>query len=386
MSIALLIPAYNPAEELVSFVEELVSENFETVIVVNDGSDPGCAPIFQKLRNKEGVVLLEHAVNLGKGAALKTGLNYAFLNLSGLTGIVTADADGQHLMEDVLKVALALENHPESLIIGARALKGDVPLRSVFGNTCTKLLFRLLTGKKLSDTQSGLRGIPASFIPKLLKLETNGYEFELEMLLACKHGDRSIIEVEIRTVYIAGNKSSHFNVLLDSMKIYFVLFRFMLASLTTAAVDYVVFVISFGFTSNIFASLCMARTIAVVVNYTAVKNLVFLSDQKHRVVFPKFVSLVIFNGLIAYGMINFLVASFSLNVVAAKMISELVIYLGSFAIQRDFIFSSKSRTSEAARVRVVRALLKRVRPRSRSGRPEPQEGVSPAGLDSELLP
>jgi putative flippase GtrA len=165
------------------------------------------------------------------------------------------------------------------------------------------------------------------------------------MLIAAKHGNRDIVEQAIRTVYIDGNKSSHFNVLLDSMKIYFVLFRFMLASLMTAAVDYLVFLTAFGISSNIFLSLCVARAIAIFVNYTAVKNLVFLSDQQHRVVFPKYVCLVIVNGVIAYGMIKFLVASLAIPVVAAKMMSELIIYLGNFAIQRDFIFSGRANAS-----------------------------------------
>jgi putative flippase GtrA len=83
--------------------------------------------------------------------------------------------------------------------------------------------------------------------------------------------------------------------------------------------------------------------IAVLVNYSAVKNLVFLSDQKHRVVFPRYVCLVILNGSIAYCTINFLVASFALNVLGAKMISEPAIYYGNFAIQRDSIFSSNTK-------------------------------------------
>jgi glycosyltransferase involved in cell wall biosynthesis len=342
MNIAILIPAYNPSEELASFVERLASSNVTAVIVVNDGSDPGCAPTFQKLQG-EGVVLLEHAANLGKGAALKTGLDYACSNFDGLIGVVTADADGQHLVEDVLKVARSLESRPESLVIGTRTFERDVPLRSIIGNTCTKVLFRLLAGKTLSDTQSGLRGIPMRFVPKLLKIEANGYEFELAMLLAAKHGNRSIVEQEIRTVYIDGNRSSHFNVLRDSMKIYFVLFRFMLASLMTAAVDYIVFMIAFSIGSNIFFSLYLARAVALAVNYTAVKNLVFFSDQKHRVVFPRYVCLVIVNGLIAYAMIRYLVASFALKVVVAKIISELIIYFANFAIQRDFIFSSRTK-------------------------------------------
>ncbi|MGA2402796.1 MAG: glycosyltransferase [Syntrophobacteraceae bacterium] len=348
MNIAVLIPAYNPSEELVRLVEQLASTDISRVIVVNDGSDPGCDPTFQKLQRSGRVVLLKHAVNLGKGAALKTGLNYAYSNFEGLIGIVTADADGQHLVEDVLKVARSLESQPESLVIGTRVFGKSVPLMSIIGNTCTRQLFRLLAGKKLRDTQSGLRGIPMQFIPKLLKIEANGYEFELEMLLACKHGNRSIVEEQIHTIYIDGNKSSHFNVLLDSMKIYFVLFRFMLASFMTAAVDYVVFLTAFSISSSIFLSLCVARAIAVFVNYTAVKNLVFLSDQKHRVVFPKYVCLVIVNGLIAYGMINFLAASLAIHVVAAKMISELTIYLGNFAIQRDFIFSSRRKDKGGA--------------------------------------
>jgi glycosyltransferase involved in cell wall biosynthesis len=342
MNIAVLIPAYNPPPEFVSFVERLASSDVTAVIVVNDGGDPGCGPTFQKLQKTERVVLLKHAANLGKGAALKTGLHYAFSNFDGLIGVVTADADGQHMVEDVLKVARSLESHPESLVIGTRTFERDVPLRSIIGNSCTKVLFRLLTGKRLSDTQSGLRGIPIKFVPKLLRIDANGYEFELEMLLAAKHGNRSILEQEIRTVYIDKNRSSHFNVFRDSMKIYFVLFRFMLASLMTAAVDYIVFLITFSIASNIFLSLYLARALALVVNYTAVKNLVFFSDQKHRVVFPKYVCLVIVNGLIAYFMIRCLVASFAIKVIAAKITSELIIYFGNFVIQRDFIFSSRA--------------------------------------------
>ncbi|MGC9963965.1 MAG: glycosyltransferase family 2 protein [Syntrophobacteraceae bacterium] len=219
MNIAVLIPAYNPSEELVCFVQRLASANVKAVIVVNDGSDQSCGPIFQKLQMTGSIVLLEHATNLGKGAALKTGLHYARSNLDGLIGVVNADADGQHLSDDVLKVARLLESRPESLVIGTRTFKGDVPLRSIIGNTCTKVLFRLFTGKRLSDTQSGLRGIPMHFVPKLLKLKANGFEFELEMLITAQQANLDMVEQTIRTVYIDKNRSSHFKVLRDSMKI-----------------------------------------------------------------------------------------------------------------------------------------------------------------------
>ena len=90
----------------------------------------------------------------------------------------------------------------------------------------TRGIMHALLGQKLTDTQTGLRGIPASFLPKLLRQEATGYEFELEMLIAAHQLSIPIVEVPIRTIYEAGNKSSHFNPIVDSMKIYFVLLRF----------------------------------------------------------------------------------------------------------------------------------------------------------------
>lgn len=231
MKIVALIPAYNPPEHLVALVRSLAVSEFSHIIVVNDGSLATSESIFQEIEEIGNVTLIRHAVNLGKGAALKTGLNYALCYFGDHIGVVTIDADGQHLVVDALQVGKELEKNPESLVLGVRAFDKEVPLRSRLGNTITKYMFRLLMGQRLTDTQTGLRGIPKSLIPTLLKIDSAGYEFELDMLLACKYGGRSIIEKEIRTVYIEGNISSHFNPVVDSMKICFVLFRFMLASL-----------------------------------------------------------------------------------------------------------------------------------------------------------
>ncbi len=341
MQIVALIPVYNPTEALVQLIRGLAAADFAAVIVVNDGSEAECDGYFNEIRNIDKVCLLRHAVNLGKGAALKTGMNHAYCHFEDLVGVVAVDADGQHLVEDAVRVANILRQNPESLVMGVRAFNATVPLRSRIGNNVTRAIFRLLTGKNLSDTQSGLRGIPKSMFPVLLKLSTNGYEFELDMLLACKYTNRQIVEEPIRTVYLEGNKSSHFNPLIDSMRIYFVLLRFTLAGLLSAAIDYAVFILVFNLSGSISASQASARFVSMGFNYAAVKRAVFYSGQSTADTLPKYFALVCVSGLVSYLLIKGLVIFTPLPVIAAKLLAEPVVFLANFAIQRDFIFANQ---------------------------------------------
>jgi glycosyltransferase involved in cell wall biosynthesis len=339
LKVTALVPAYNPSKELLSLVNALSRSDFSAIVVVNDGCNRECDPIFAAVEKVDKVILLRHAVNLGKGAALKTGLNHVYCYFADHIGVVTIDADGQHLIEDSLKVAEELKKYPESLIMGVRNFGNDVPWRSKLGNTITKYLFGLLMGKKLADTQSGLRGIPRSFIPSLLKIGSNGYEFELDMLLACKYTYRQIVERPITTVYIDKNRSSHFNPFIDSMKIYFVLFRFTLAAIFSALIDNTIFIVIYGSSSSILTSQVSARAVSMIFNYSAVKKAVFYSDLNHRKTFPKYLSLVIISGFVSYLLIKFMTMFSLLSVVPAKLVAESVVFLANFAIQRDFIFA-----------------------------------------------
>lgn len=222
-----LIPTLNPTENLIQLIATLTAQVNVAIIIVNDGSNLTCQPIFDRLVKYSQVVLLNHAVNLGKGAALKTGLNYAFLNYPDLAGIVTADGDGQHTAEDILAVGKMVEQHPNQLIVGSRNFSRDVPVpyRSKVGNLITRKIFKTVVGMNISDTQSGLRGIPLYLVPNLLEIKSQRYEFELEMLLKYNHSGKKIIEQSIHTIYLDGNQSSHFRPIIDSLKIYTALFR-----------------------------------------------------------------------------------------------------------------------------------------------------------------
>ena len=206
--VPVLIPSYKPGEALEILVQELLHREFEMIVVVNDGSGPEFDEIFSRVARSPRVHLVEHGVNLGKGAALKTGLNYALVKCRNLRGVVTADADGQHHPDDIVKVAEALPADGNALVLGVRSFSGSVPLRSRLGNDLTRGLMHALVGQKLADTQTGLRGIPIRLIPHLLHMTSAGYEFELDMLLACKHQGFPVTQVPIRTIYLGNNESS----------------------------------------------------------------------------------------------------------------------------------------------------------------------------------
>lgn len=224
---SIVIPVYNPSEELIRLVKKLLTFDIAHIIIVNDGSKKTANPLFGTLKSLDKkIIVLTHRANLGKGAALKTGLDYAHRHNKNELGVVTADADGQHLAENIIAVGKELQKHHHALILGVRNFsKKKIPLRSKLGNLLTIKLFQLITRKKISDTQSGLRGIPRDFIPTLTKIKNNGYEFELAMLLAFLKSNREIREIKIKTLYLDKNKSSHFKPIIDSLKIYRVLFR-----------------------------------------------------------------------------------------------------------------------------------------------------------------
>jgi glycosyltransferase involved in cell wall biosynthesis len=333
----LLIPAYDPLPSLPDVVSGvLASGAFAGAIVVDDGSKPECANIFDACREIATVTVVCHPRNRGKGAALKTGLELAVRD-ARVPGVVTADADGQHLAEDIVKVAGALERSPEHMVLGARSFGPEVPLRSRFGNLMTCKVLSMVTGQRLSDTQTGLRGIPRSLIPLLLAIRSDGYEFELDALLRCR-SPRRIEEVGISTVYIDGNVSSHFDPIFDSMRIYLVLLRFFFASLASALIDNLVFALAFLILPNIGACQVLGRVVSAGVNFTLNREAVFLSKDEVRRTLPRYLALVVLSGLLSYGLINLLHAM-GMPVLPAKLLAESLLFLFNFVALRNIVFA-----------------------------------------------
>lgn len=341
--IIVLIPAFNPEERLPQLIDGLLEVGFGQIIVVNDGSKAECDPLFERIGTRKRCHVLRHAINLGKGRALKTGLNHVLLHFPSSPGVVTCDADGQHQVADVIRVAEVLRDNPGSLALGVRSFSTKVPLRSKLGNVITRGLFFFLVGRYLSDTQSGLRGIPLRFAPWLIRLEGEGYEYEMNMLIATRAQGISIVEENISTIYLDNNSSSHFDPLLDSMKIYFLLLRFAFSSILASVLDFILFSISYSLTTNILVSIFIGRyTIGPFVNYSINKSFVFHHQGRTSSTLVRYYLFATIMGGCAYFLIRAVSANLAISVIASKIAVETFLFIVSFTIQRDYIFAQKT--------------------------------------------
>jgi glycosyltransferase involved in cell wall biosynthesis len=234
----IVIPAYQPEPVLARIVDDLIAVGLPAyrLVVVDDGSTGAAARVVDGLRGR-GPVVVRHADNRGKGAALKAGIRAVRARDPDPLGVVTADADGQHAVGDILRVRDALLAAPDRLVLGSRAFDAATPRRSRFGNAATRQAFRLATGRRLADTQTGLRGLPAALLDHALGLPGTRYDFELELLLAAVDAGVPVAEVGIRTIYGPGNATSHFRVVSDSWRIYRVFLRRALGARGTSAVQ-----------------------------------------------------------------------------------------------------------------------------------------------------
>ncbi len=217
-----LIPAYEPDDVLVELASRLKREGFE-VLVVNDGSGPDYETVFDRVR--EYATVLSHEYNRGKGAALKTGMYYIRYSMPECEHFITCDADGQHRVEDVIRVRDCLHGGQKFVLtVRVPTKESRVPIRSRFGNSLSRFVYTLLTNRYLSDNQSGLRGFNRIHLDWLIDVGKDNYDYEMNVLYYASKKNIYIATLPIEAVYIDGNSSSHFNPFLDTLRIYRSLF------------------------------------------------------------------------------------------------------------------------------------------------------------------
>lgn len=340
-----MIPAYQPTDLLLPLLKEAKACDFHLVIV-NDGSDQSTELIFQ-LAAQYGIIL-HHLANKGKGRAIKTGLSYIQEHYPADCVVVTMDADGQHRVSDARRICRIAQNHPEAIILGSRKLKENVPLRSQFGNTATRFVYRISTGQKIWDTQTGLRAFSVRLIPYLLSIPGERYEYEMNVLLSCSRTGIPICEEEIDTIYIDDNASSHFDTVKDSFRIYVEILKFSAASLISFLVDYGLYCLltiltaGIGSIQSIWISNIGARLISAAINYTLNRKLVFRSKEnlsQSAIKYTLLACLILSGNTIV---LSLLADQIGMNRYMAKLATELFFFLVSWAIQRKFIFHEKS--------------------------------------------
>ena len=343
--IVFLIPSYQPTDILCGLLAELRRASASHIVIVDDGSGADHAPVFQKAMQVTGTTLLTNAVNLGKGAALKLGMNHILVHHPDCVGVVTADGDGQHTLADILSVADGLRKNPTNVILGARRFDTAVPLRSRFGNAVSRYVYRFLIGLNLGDTQTGLRGIPRRLMELCLGIRANRYEFETEQLVIVQQNRIAVQEIPIETIYIDSNRDSHFRPLRDSARIYFALLRYSLASLVTEMTDLSVFASIMAWSDNLLLANATGRFVALWVQFTLLQTFVFRSRGSVRTLLM-YIGLVVVSGVISTAL-QLQLANMVPIPVVAKVMAEFLVFVFNFLFLRDFVFGRSA--DDAAR-------------------------------------
>ena len=336
-----LIPAYEPEDFLPALLKAVEEAGFEAV-VVDDGSGAVYGDTFRLASGYATV--LTHMTNQGKGQALKTGMRYIQEQFGEDCIVVTMDADGQHKVLDAIRLCRYAEEHPGVLVLGSRQFSGEVPLRSRLGNEITRLVYRLSTGVSVRDTQTGLRAFWGDMIPELLAVEGSRYEYEMNMLLDFAQKQKPMKELIIDTVYINGNAGSHFNTLTDSCRIYQEILKFSASSFLGFLIDYALYGLLLLATGGMATAVSLrisnvgARIVSAAFNYTVNRNVVFRSHSSIPRSALKYFLLA--GGILALNtmILTFLVQQLGIPALAAKVLTELVLFLFSWVLQRRVVF------------------------------------------------
>lgn len=350
----ILIPTLNPDSRLISYVQDLTEKGFMHIIVVNDGSRKECDQIFERLQEM-GCIIFKHAMNYGKGRALKNGFNLylnQFEHDEEVNGIITVDSDGQHLVEDVVRINQRLsetDSKEDLLLLGVRNFhEQGIPFKSSFGNKLTSFLFHLLYGKRIHDTQTGLRGFTTHTLKYFLTLKGERFEYETSMLINAVRKEIPLEELPIKTIYIENNSETHFRPFQDSLFIYQILFgeffRYLFSALSASVIDLCLFyLLSLWIpgTVGIWIATALARLISSFYNYSVNRKIVFESQGNIKQTLWRYYGLCIIQGACSAGMVSWLVLFFPSLKMLCKVVVDTSLFFISYQIQRRYVFGRK---------------------------------------------
>lgn len=359
-SIAIIIPALDPDERMVTLVHDLHMSGYKNIILVDDGSEVRNRKYFKTCKEEYGSKIIRHVVNFGKGMALKSAFNHILENCPKILGVVTVDCDGQHVLKDINTCAELTFQNPDKLILGCRRfVDKEIPLRSRFGNKITKQVIRLLCGINVSDTQTGLRGLPTPLIRDYFA-GTKGerFEYEMNMLIAAREYQIPIEEFPIETIYLKNNESSHFNPFLDSIRIYKVFLKFMLISLSSFLIDISLYWILgyalrplipesliipfFGMSVLILTRTVISRLLSSLYNFFMNKKQVFKNDSRSPIIMVKYYILCAVQLLLSALLVNHLLTFITYSTLR-KCIIDTILFAISFQVQREWVFKKHPR-------------------------------------------
>ena len=362
-----LIPSLEPDERLPAYVAELMENGFSRVVVVNDGSSADYQPIFDRIAEM-GATVLGYEVNHGKGYALKHGCRWILENEPDCTGVLTADADGQHTVPDCLRMAEALAGDDQALWLGSRDFNlPNIPPKSRFGNRMTSTVFKVLYGVWLPDTQTGLRAFRREELPFMIGVEGDRYEYEMNVLIGCARRKFPIRTLTIETIYENNNEGTHFHPIRDSWRIYKVILgsfiRYSATSMLSWLLEFTVLsvlmfwvfkayendiitILGIPFAFRALVAKPIARLFSAPVNYWLNRDFVFRDKQDRGTVIRYIIlavcSLAVTTLLFAF-LDHFLLSSAPVLHLLLNIVIDVAMYMVNFRIQQRWVFGERAK-------------------------------------------
>lgn len=344
-----LIPAYQPDARLPRLILELHrADPSSKIVVVDDGSGQKFSDIFEASATA-GAHVISYENNRGKGYALREGFTW-IRDVAGDSQecVVTADADGQHTLNDIFRVGRMCTDTGKS-VLGVREFVGHVPARSRIGNTATSALFWLATGWKLKDTQTGLRAFPVALLPTLLEVQGDRYEYELRVLLHLAKFRHPVSQIPIETIYEAGNPTSHFLPLQDSARIWAPLLKFAASSGVATVIDYVLVLVLNALTGALFFPVIVARLVSASVNFAMNRRVFEATGVPLRRSALRYAALAVAVIAGSYTMLA-VVTGIGMPLWIAKIIADTTMYLVSYSAQSRYVFApAQEQSAKVAR-------------------------------------
>lgn len=195
MTTVAIIPALNEHKQLQGVIEQ-ARRHVDQVIVIDDGSRQ---PLSEHLPSWPNVTVRRHAINLGKGAAMKTGVTWA--RHHGIDAAVFIDADGQHDPNEIPQLLQPLISNSADIVFGVRQFHGRMPLVARIGNIVLTKALQWLYQVQVEDTQSGFRALRLSVWDQIA-WRSPRYAVETEMIVNTGKHHVRYAQVPITTIYL----------------------------------------------------------------------------------------------------------------------------------------------------------------------------------------
>ena len=349
VDIIIAIPTKEASPAMLPLVKDLRRAGFRKIVIVNDGCDPSCDPVFETAREDYNCDILQHAVHLGKGRSLKTAFNYILETYPQCSGVITVDDMGRHCIEEVEQCAAEMSVHPDDLILGCRDFTNvKVPWGAKLNNKLTRALVRILTGIDVTDTSTGLRGMNKELMKQFLNCQGEGQDFELNMLLECKAAGIRIREFNTEVEYVGQDiEDPEYNPLIHSGRIYVVFVRYCITSVVATVLDFILFTtaiasLKWRFPSYyIVFSTIIARVLSGLLNFYLSKNTVFRNKDDAKPMIWRFFMIAALQMLLSAVFVTLLYKIMPITETFVKLIVDAILFIVFYQVQREWVFTSK---------------------------------------------